>query len=124
MKKYVALGVLVLAVLALASGQTNRSYDVNATANRTINISYDVTDQQAYGLAKAWITFRGGDYVIRTDDSVGGVLAATGRLRRVQSADFYDWTCRIFIANGIAKMDFSVSTLPYDSFSATSRAEA
>jgi len=117
MRKRIALGVLVLVVLAAcgSSPPPVREYQVSSTAERTVEVRYTVTDQQAYALAKAWLTLRSYSVNIRTDDSAGGVLAATGDVSglRVDNEDRqvypHYFSCRIVIANGVARLNYTAT---------------
>jgi hypothetical protein len=88
-------------------------YDTYADVDISEEVLYTVTDQQAFALAKAWITLRSAQYKILTDDSEGGVLAVAGdvnsSINKGNGLFPHYFTCRIFVANGIAKLNYNAS---------------
>jgi hypothetical protein len=118
MKKQIALGILALAVFVLAACESSppppRTYEFKpsalADAEKSENVAYTVTDQQAYGLAKAWVMSKS-NIDLRTDDSSAGVLYAEGNSYGYSiNSGFrrqYWFVINIFITNGIAKINYS-----------------
>ena len=91
---------VVVLIGACASSPSTYEYSVSSTAERTANVQYTVTDQQAYSIAKAWVTSMG-NAQLRSDDSEGGALSAIGSNRN------WNWSCTIFVANRVARITFS-----------------
>ena len=125
-KKQLSVVLIVLAVAVVfdvvgcsSTPPTPSLYDVSATADRTVNVSYRVTDQQAYAIAKAWFNLDMSKYAysrIVTDDSTGGVLATTGGYVYNDNYDNITWSSRIIIADGIARIDLTTKSIGrYDS---------
>jgi hypothetical protein len=106
--------VFIMLLGACSSSPTYYNYPVSSTSNKTVEVPYKITDQQAYAISKAWVSLWGGR--ILTDDSNGGVLAASGVVyarTKVENEDReiypHSYTLRIFIANGVARLDYSAT---------------
>jgi hypothetical protein len=98
--KIFLVAFIIVMIGACSSSPSTYQYSVSATAERTENVRYNITDQQAYSIAKAWVMAIG-NATLRSDDSAGGALSAIG------SNNYWNWSCNIFVANGIAKITWS-----------------
>jgi hypothetical protein len=113
MKKQIALGVLIVAVLVLAScssSPTPVTHDFGdyGILDKSDSVSYSMNDQQAFGLAKAWIMTKNKSNVrpatLLTDEIASGVLVGEG-----QDYD-HSWRVQIFLTDGTARIDYHVYT--------------
>jgi hypothetical protein len=117
---FTVIASIVFGLVSCSSAPTPSTFTHNFLGNagveKTANISFNVTDQQAYGLAKAWLMTKRNAKLL-SDDSAGGVLSGTGDVEKYT----YTGTYRIFISNGIARITVSFHvindydiTMPYN----------
>ena len=115
MKRFFVFGVLVLAVLILSCASEPPRvlswYQLSSgnTNSDTITVNYTIPDQQAYALAKAWVSFWGYELRFSVDDSASGVLAVSGRSGSEANYDYHFFDCRIVFTDGVAKMDYTAT---------------